>query len=120
MDLALTSIQIIIALGILNVWFVRFERRSGWRGGEAKNMREEFEVYGLPPWFMFAVGAAKVALAALLIAGLWFPMLTKAAAIGLAMLMGGAVAMHLKVKDPIKKSVPAMAILVLCTVVAVL
>lgn len=81
-------------------------------------MREEFEVYGLPPSFMFAVGAVKISLAALLIAGLWFPMLTQPAAIALAMLMGGAVAMHLKVKNRLKRSVPAMAIFVLCTAVA--
>ena len=65
MEFALDSVQIVVALGILNVWIVRFARRSSWRGGEAKNMREEFDVYGLPPSFMFAVGAVKISLISL-------------------------------------------------------
>jgi hypothetical protein len=33
--------------------------------------------------------------------------------------MLGAVAMHVKVKDPLKKSLPALTMLVLCIIVAV-
>ena len=120
MKIALHIVQIIIALGILNVWLLRFGKQSEWRGGDSRNMTEEFKAYGLPSWFMFTVGAAKVALACLLIASVWFPMLKNPAAIGLALLMVGAVMMHLKVKDPIKKSVPAMSALFLCVVVAAL
>ena len=36
------------ALWILNVWFNRFNKDTGYRGGNATNMREEFEEYGLP------------------------------------------------------------------------
>ena len=35
------------ALWILNVWFNRFNKDTGYRGGDATNMREEFEEYGL-------------------------------------------------------------------------
>jgi hypothetical protein len=34
--------QIIIALGIFNVWIIRYGKETNWRGGEAKNMKEEF------------------------------------------------------------------------------
>jgi hypothetical protein len=50
-SLALVS-QIVIALGLLNVWLLRAKRPTAYRGGDAQNMKEEFEAYGLPAWFM--------------------------------------------------------------------
>jgi uncharacterized membrane protein YphA (DoxX/SURF4 family) len=60
----------------------------------------EFLAYGLPVWFMWVVGTLKVSLAILLIVGLWKNYLTQPAAIGIAVLMLGAIAMHFKVGDP--------------------
>jgi hypothetical protein len=37
----------------------------------------------------------------------------------MAMLMLGAVSMHVRVKDPLKKALPALGMLVLCLTVAV-
>ena len=113
-------IQLVIALGILNVWILRYGKPTVWRGGKARNMKEEFEIYGLPGWFMLLVGFLKIVLAIMLIAGLWFPLLTKPAAIGIAVLMLGAIVMHIKVKDSLKKSLPAFTMLVLTLIVAVL
>lgn len=70
-------------------------------------MRAEFEVYGLPGWLMVLIGTAMVILACCLIAGFWFPTITRPAAMGLAALMLGAITMHIKVGDPIMKSLPA-------------
>jgi len=111
--------QIIVALGIFNVWLIRQGRPSPWRGGDAESLSEEFQVYGLPHWFMRIVIILKVGLAALLIVGLWVPELTKPAALGIAILMLGAILMHLKVKDPLKKSFPATGMLMLSLAVAV-
>lgn len=110
-------IQTVIGLGILNVWLLRYRKPTAWRGGNAKNMREEFQVYGLPIWFMEVIRFFKILLAALLIAGVWLSWITKPAAIGMAILMLGAVAMHVKVRDPLKKSLPAFSLLILCLVV---
>lgn len=33
MDLAVTVIQVIVALGIYNVWLLRFGKATSWRGG---------------------------------------------------------------------------------------
>jgi uncharacterized membrane protein YphA (DoxX/SURF4 family) len=118
MNYLVIAIQLIIALGILNVWLVRSRWATGYRGGDAKNLKEEFEVYGLPRWFMGVVGFFKILFAVMLIAGIWVPTLTKPAAVGMAVLMLGAVSMHIKVKDPIKKGVPATSLFVLCLVVA--
>ena len=120
MDMLQTALQIIVALGILNVWLLRFGKSTSWRGGNAKNMREEFEVYGLPNSVMMAVGCTKVTLAVALIIGIWVPVLTLPASVGLALLMGVAIAMHVKVKDPPKKSLPAMTMFTLSIAIAIL
>ncbi len=98
------------ALWIYNVWFRRFDKDTGYRGGNATNMREEFEEYGLSETDMYVVGATKVTLATLMLAGLAVPRLTRPASAGLAALMLGAIGMHFKVGDPVKRAVPAMSV----------
>ncbi|NDV62788.1 DoxX family protein [Puniceicoccales bacterium CK1056] len=113
-------LQVIIALGILNVWFLRFNTASEWRGGKAKNMREEFDAYGLPEAVMYIVGFLKVLCAVLLLVGIWAPAFVTPAAGILAVLMLGAIVMHFKIGDPPKKSLPAGTVLLLCLVLAIL
>jgi hypothetical protein len=69
---------------------------------------------------MYAVGAAKVSLAGLMLAGHAVPRVTRPASIGLAAFMLGAVGMHLKVGDPVKRYLPALTVFSLATVSAVL
>jgi MFS-type transporter involved in bile tolerance (Atg22 family) len=68
----------------------------------------------------YGVGALKLGSAAALLAGLWIPELALPAASLLAALMLGALAMHLKVKDPLLKSIPALAMLAMTTTLAVI
>ncbi len=117
MDYLVAALQIIIALGIFNVWILRFSSPTSWRGGDARNMREEFAAYGLPPGVMSAVGAAKLLCAVGLLLGLWLPALIVPSASVLAVLMAVAIAMHFKVKDPLRKSLPAFTMLAMCVVV---
>ncbi|NBO63660.1 MAG: DoxX family membrane protein [Acidobacteria bacterium] len=119
MEMVVTVSQLVVALGLLNVWLLRTGKQTSWRGGDAKSMREEFLAYGLPVWFMWVVGTLKVSLAILLIVGLWKNYLTQPAAIGIAVLMLGAIAMHFKVGDPLKKSLPAISVLLLTLVTIV-
>lgn len=112
--------QLIVAFGILNVWLLRFHKATAYRAKAAGNMREEFAAYGLPVWFMWVVGGLKVIFALSLLAGFWLPQLIRPAAIGLAILMIGAIGMHFKVGDPWKKAVPAAIMLVLSLLVAIL
>ena len=118
METAVLIIQVVIALGIFNVWVLRFGKSTEWRGGTAASMKEEFQAYGLPSWSVQVVGFLKLVFAACLLAGIWIPTLTRPAAIGIAILMLAAVAMHLKVKDPLKKSLPALTMLLLSVIVA--
>lgn len=112
--------QTAAALWILNVWFNRFNKDTGYRGGDAKNMQEEFEVYGLSESTMYAVGAAKVGLASLMLAGHAEPRLVRPASAGLAVFMLGAIAMHIKVGDPVKRYVPALSVFSLSAISAVM
>ena len=103
-------LQLIVAIGIYNVWLVRFGKSTKWRGGSATDMKSEFEAYGMPHWFMMVIGFTKVTLATLLIVGIGFPILVGPAALGLTSLMLGAIGMHIKVKDPLLKSLPAFTV----------
>lgn len=106
-------LQIAIALGIFNVWLLRYDKSTPWRGGTARNLKEEFAAYGLSIAFMRSIGALKISCAALLMAGLWWPVLIKPAAGVLAVLMMGAIAMHWRIKDPAQRSLPAFTMLLL-------
>ncbi len=120
MPYLLIVLQLVVGLGILNVWLLRPGQATPFRGGEAKTLREEFAAYGLPYWFMLLVGFLKVGLALALLAALWLHPMAQPAALGLGLLMVGAFVMHLKVKDPFKKSLPSIAVLALCATIVVL
>ena len=113
-------LQAVIALGILNVWLLRFSKPSAWRGDSARNMREEFAAYGLPSSVMYLVGFLKVLCALLLLSFLWIPSVAMPAGGLIALLMLGAVAMHVKIGDPIKKSLPAATMFVFSLLVVIL
>jgi len=107
-------LQLIVGLGLLNVWLLRAGRPTEYRGGVAQTLREEFRVYGLPGWMFYLVGGLKIAAGLLLIVGIWVPAVVRPAALVVAALMVGALAMHVKVKDPALRSAPAFLVLVLC------
>ena len=111
--------QIVIALGIFNVWIVRRNRSTPFRPEGAAGIEEEFGAYGFPAWMWKAVGATKLTLAVLLLIGIVVPAIAPLAAGAMAVLMVSAIGAHIRVSDPIVKSVPAFTMLVLCTVVVV-
>lgn len=113
-------LSIITALGIYNVWFVRPRIATDYRGRGTKTLRQEFAAYGLPSWAVYVIGTLKVLAATALIVGIWVPVLTLPAAVLLAVLMLGAIAMHIKVNDPVKHSVPAIGMLVMSVAIVVL
>ncbi len=112
--------QTAAALWIINVWFFRFDKDTGYRGGGAKDMKEEFAVYGLSETQMYAVGAMKVGLAGTMLAGHAVPKLVRPASIGLAAFMAGAIAMYIRAGDPVKRYLPALSVFSLATTSAIL
>jgi hypothetical protein len=118
MATAIIVLQVIVGLGILNVWLVRRNWDTPFRGGRAKNMAEEFQTYGLPGWAVPVVGVFKVSLALLILGGLINPQLTALGATGLGLFMLGAVVMHVKVQDSLVQTLPAFIMLVFCGILA--
>lgn len=110
-------LQLVIGLGILNVWLIRFNQKTPYRGGNAANLKDEFKVYGLPSGVVYVVGFIKVTAAIALIAGIFYPALVLPAAGTLAVFMIVAVLMHLRAKDPFIKSFPAASVLVMTLLV---
>ncbi|MBT8043082.1 MAG: DoxX family protein [Pontiella sp.] len=119
MEAARIIVQWIVGLGILNVWLLRPKKATAYRGGDAGNLKEEFAAYGLPAWFMYVVGACKIAAALMLMTGTWVSSLVQPGAIGMAILMSGAVLMHLKVKDTFKKTSASIAMLIMAVFIAI-
>lgn len=119
-DLIAQALHIIVGLGLLNVWLLRAGARTSYRGGTAQSLREEFAAYGLPVAAFYVVGALKITAAVILLAALWLPMPERLAAIVVAGLMVGAIAMHVRVKDPVRKSVPAVLMLAMCVGIVML
>ena len=112
------ALKLIVGLSILNVWLIRSNMQTPYRGGSASTIVEEFQAYGLPVWFMWVIGTLKVLLAILLLVSVFFEPLGAIAAYAIAVLMLGAVVMHLKIGDPLKKSFPAFTFLVFSLVIA--
>ena len=83
-------LQLIISIGLINVWLFRFNKATEYRGSTAQNMKEEFIAYGLPEWSMYLVGFLKVAIAIMLIVSIWVEVLLLYNLIVLAGLMTAA------------------------------
>jgi len=99
--------QLIVAISIVVVWVFRFD-----------NIVKEFHQYGLSDLMRTVVGSAKIALATLLLAGIWFSSLVLIPALLMALLMLSAQYFHSKVNNPWNKRLPSLFLLVLCLFIA--
>jgi len=107
MDQLAVIAQFVIAVSVLYVWVFRFD-----------NIVKEFREYGMPDLFRTMVGAAKIALSTLLIAGIWYPALVLVPALVMAALMAGAQASHFKARHRFPAFVPSLVLLLLSLFVA--
>lgn len=99
--------QVIVSLSIVYVWIFRFD-----------NIVKEFKQYGLSDLTRNIVGSAKIALSTLLAAGIWYSDLVFIPALLIAFLMLSAQYFHFKVRNPWKKHVPSLLLLILCLFIA--
>ena len=104
----------IIATTVLNVWLLRFNKPTIYRGGQAKSMLEEFAAYGLSETFVYLIGGLKVVAALGLIGGFFYKKLIVPSSLVIAVLMVGAIFMHFKVQDNAIKFLPA-TLMLLCS-----
>jgi DoxX-like family len=100
--------QVIVAMSIGYVWIFRFE-----------NIVKEFREYGLSNLTRTMVGSAKISLATLLIAGIWYADLVALPALLIALLMLSAQYFHFKVNNPWQKRIPSLLLMVLCIFITV-
>lgn len=112
-EYGIIALKIIVGISILNVWLLQKNKATKWRGGEAQNIFEEFEVYGFSKQFCYVIGFLKVSLALLLLASIQFQVLAFVGSLGLAILLLGSILMHFKIKDPLYKSFPAFLFFVM-------
>ena len=110
-------LSVIVGLTVINVWLFRSGKSTSYRGGDASNLMEEFEVYGLGDSFM-TIGIIKVSLAVLLLLSIYFNKLKLISSLGIAIMMLVAVYMHFSVGDELIKSMPASVMLLSCLIIA--
>jgi len=119
-DYIIIVLKVIVCLSILNVWLIQSKKPTKWRGGNAKTIVEEFEVYGLSKSFCYVIGLLKVSLALILLASIQYESLTLIGSLGLAILLLGSIIMHFKIKDPMFKSFPAFLFILMNLTIAYL
>jgi len=99
--------QIIVAASVAYVWIFRYD-----------TIIREFNQFGLNDLTRTFVGASKVALATLLIAGIWYPSLVLIPSILMGVFMLSAQYFHFKIKNPFMKHLPSLVFLILCVFIA--
>jgi hypothetical protein len=107
MESVVIAAQVLVGASVAYVWVFRFH-----------NIVKEFEQYGLSELVRSAVGASKISLATLLIAGIWFPALALVPALGMAFFMLCAQYFHFRAKNPWSKRLPSFVLLILSLLIA--
>ena len=106
----------VVSLTIINVWLFRSSKSTLYRGGNASNLYEEFQVYGLSDYFL-TIGIIKVSLAVLLLVGVFYKKITLFSASGIAIMMLAAAYFHFSVGDELIKALPSSVMLLSCIII---
>lgn len=100
-------VQLTLAISVAYVWIFRYH-----------NVIEEFKQFGLSDLTRNFVGATKISLATLLVVSIWYPSLVFIPSIFMGLFMVAAQFFHFKVKNPFKKHLPSLILLILCVFLA--
>ena len=109
MENLLCLAQLVVALSVAFVWIFRYD-----------NVVKEFTQFGLNELTRNFVGATKIALATLLVAGIWYPLLVQIPSVLMGLFMIAAQYFHFKIKNPFSKHLPSLILLMLCAIIALL
>jgi len=99
----LIAAQLFVAISVAFVWIFRYDV-----------IITEFKQFGLNDLTRTFVGASKVAIATLLVTGIWYPSLIPIPAILMGLLMLAAQYFHFKIKNSFIKHLPSFILLILC------
>jgi uncharacterized membrane protein YphA (DoxX/SURF4 family) len=94
------SLQALVAASIFFVWVIRYD-----------NIVQEFKQYALPGGLRDLVGILKITFALMLLIGIERGFFAVVGGVGIAILMAAAVVTHLRMKNPLSKMLPALALL---------
>jgi len=106
MENLLSLAQMILALSVGYVWIFRYD-----------NVVKEFRQFGLNDLTRNFVGVTKIALATLLVAGIWYPPLVLIPSVLMGLFMISAQYFHFKIKNPFIKHLPSLILLILCAII---
>jgi hypothetical protein len=106
MEYLITFLQIAVACSVAYVWVFRYP-----------NVVAEFQQFGLSDLVRNGVGAAKTALATMLVVGIWYAPVVPLAAAGMGVFMLAAQYFHFKVRNPFIKKLPSLILFVLCALI---
>ena len=98
MDVAISALKIIAAVSVYFVWVVRYE-----------NIKKEFKSYKLPKMFRDFIGILKISFTVML--QFEDNNLIIIGSLGIIVLMLGAVATHVRMKNPARDMLPAITML---------
>jgi hypothetical protein len=104
----LSLVKIVLALSVAYVWIFRYH-----------NVVREFIQFGLSDITRNFVGVSKIALATLLIAGVWHSDLVLVPAILMGLFMVAAQFFHFKIKNPFIKHLPSLILLILSVIIVI-
>jgi hypothetical protein len=108
MEKFLIIAQFTLALSVAYVWIFRYD-----------NVVKEFKQFGLSDLIRNFVGASKISLATLLIAGVWHPSLVLLSSILMAFFMIFAQFFHFKIKNSYQKHLPSLILFILSITIAI-
>lgn len=83
----------------------------------AKMHVDNFNSWRLPQWFRVVTGLVQVVGVIALVIGFWEPSWAAAAGLWLGVTMLGGILVHIRVKDPIQKTFPAIILFILPLIV---
>ena len=108
MENILSVSQIVVGLSVVYVWTFRYD-----------NVVKEFKQFRLNDLTRNLVGASKIALATLLVAGIWHSSLVQVPSIIMGLFMIAAQYFHFKIKNPFIKHLPSLILLILSAIIAI-
>ena len=114
MKVILKILLVVVSVTVITAWTYNINLDTTFRGGDATNMIEEFEAYGLNQTTMVVVGIFKVSCAIMLLFGLKYRKLILPAAGVMALFMIAAVYFHFSISDPIIPTAPSLLMLASC------
>lgn len=108
METLINLAQIVLALSVFYVWIIRYE-----------NVVKEFKHFEINDLTRNFVGGSKIALATLLITGIWYPSLVLISSLLMGFFMLSAQYFHFKFKSPFIKRLPSLFLLLLSAIIAI-